>query len=187
MLRQPAKGDLDRTSPFFTALGTLGRMHRDDNLPDSALLFVADGFAAEVGDGRVVAALGLRMEAIPGCDEQRLLLLDGQGRLLDRLSCSVSNRLTMAGGAFRTEAPASRQADGARLVIRYVPPEGSRVEGWSHDITWQGKTYCFSWDQERPEAIRSADWEEKGLCRVAVRDSKFVILFPALERATTGR
>jgi hypothetical protein len=179
---RPAKGDRDRTSPFFTALATLGRKYGEDYLPPG----VDEGFAAEVPFGYVVAVLGGASPFTPGDDTRHLLLLDRQGRLLDRLSCSINNRLTgmpVGGGTFSTEFPAGPQADDARAVIRYTPPKGRTVAGnWSHEVTWQGKTYSFRWDQTRP-----AEWQEKGLCRVGVRSRQFVILFPVLERATTSR
>jgi hypothetical protein len=182
MLGQPAKGDRGRTSPFFTALATLGRKYGEDYLPPG----VDEGFAAEVPFGYVLAVLGEASPFTPGRDMQHLLLLDRQGRLLDRLSCSISNRLTgmpVGGGTFRTQFPAGPQADDARAVIRYTPPKGRTVAGnWSHEVTWQGKTYSFRWDQTRP-----AEWQEMGLSRVGVRSRQFVILFPALERATISR
>jgi hypothetical protein len=186
MLRQPAKGDRDRTSPFFTALETLGRRHGESYLPWGS----DEGFAAEVGGGYVVAALGGASPCIvPGEDMQHLILLDRQGRLLDRLCCSISNRLTRMfadSGTFRTEVHARPQPDGAVAVIRYTPREGERVAGnYDHEIHRGGRIHTFSWDQNTPGCIKSAEWEAKGLCRVAVQDGKFAIVFPSLERATS--
>jgi len=67
------------------------------------------------------------------------------------------------------------------LVVRYIPEDGGSVPGnWSHEISYGNKIYSFCWDQDRPEALRSAEMDKKGLCRVAIRNNKFVVLFPKL-------
>jgi hypothetical protein len=184
LLRESAQGDRDHRSPFFTALLSLARRHGArpaDYVPGR---FVDEGFAAPVGGGHVVAILRGIDPFIPGRDTQVLLLLDHEGRLLDRLACGINNRLTrmyVPAGTFRTDVPAAPEADGAQLVVRYVPEPGGSVSGnWSHEITQGGRTNRFPWDQGRPGALPSAEWGGKGLCRVAVRDGKFVVLFPPL-------
>src|SRR5262249_15258494 len=97
------------------------------------------------------------------------------GKLLDRLCCDLSNRLTSGlpvPGVFRTDVLSSPDADGARLVVRYVPPKGEPISGnWSHEVTHQGMTHGFRWAEQ-------AGWAAKGLCRVAVRGDRFVVVFP---------
>ena len=123
---------------------------------------------------------------IPGDDQQTLTLRSSEGRSLGTVSCGISNRLTtfLGGtGTFTTELPAKPEVDGALLVIRYRPRRESRIEGnWSHTIEHGGKRHEFVWRQDEPGAVRSAEWEKKGLCRVGIRDGKFVVLFPRLEK-----
>jgi hypothetical protein len=85
-------------------------------------------------------------------------------------------------GTFRTDV--LNAAGGAQLAVRYIPGPGGSVSGnWEHHITHGGRMYRFRWGQDRPGAIRSAEWEREGLCRVAVRDERFVVLFPPPEAA----
>jgi hypothetical protein len=192
LLRHSARRDKDHRSPFFAALGSLARKHgarTDDYLHLPEGLFVLDGgFAVRAGAGHVVAVLEGDDCFVPGSDLQQLLLLDRRGRVRDRLSCEISNRLArelVDSGTFRTDVLDPPGADGATLVIRYIPEKGGRVAGHWHVLTVGGRAYSFSWDQDRPDAIRSAVWEKKGLCRVAVRGGKFAVLFPDLKAADT--
>jgi hypothetical protein len=120
---------------------------------------------------------------IPGDDTQYLLLLDRKGRCLDRLSCSINARLTRMfvhhKGIFRTEVPKTPEKDGARLVIRYIPEDGGNLYGnWSHEIAHGGRASSYAWPKDKLEGIGPGEWDRKGLCRVAIRDGKFVRLFP---------
>jgi hypothetical protein len=198
LLREPARNDRQHKSPFFTALASLARKHggdESDYVPEG-IVRVDEGFAAAVGAGRVAVVLRGDSGFMPGDDTQYLLLLDQEGRLLDRLSCSISNRLTrmfVESGDFRAEVSEAPQPDGAQLVLRYVPEKGGSVSGnWSHEITHRGKTYRFHWgqfywNQGRPGAVPSVEWAAKGLCRVAVREGKFAVLFPHLRQVDGGR
>jgi hypothetical protein len=190
LVREAARGDRNHRSPFFAALLSLARKHAasgTDYLPDHS---VEEGFAVKVGDGHVVAVLRGASRVIPGTDTQYLLLLDREGRLLDRLSCDINNRLTRmfeGSGIFRTDVSGRPGHDGAYLVVRYIPESGDSISGnWSHEIVHQGKTYSFLWDQDRPNAIRSVEWERKGLCRVGIQGGKFVVLFPCLVEPASG-
>jgi hypothetical protein len=40
---------------------------------------------------------------------------------------------------------------------------------FSHQVTHEGKTHSYHWGQDGPNA---------GLCRVGIRNGKFVVLFP---------
>jgi hypothetical protein len=87
------------------------------------------------------------------------------------------------GGVFRTDVAESPEDDGAWLVVRHIPERGERVAGrWFHEIRHAGAIHDYSWDQDQPDAVRSAEWETRGLCRVTIRSGKFVVLFPGPER-----
>jgi hypothetical protein len=142
-----------------------------------------EGYALWLGDYVVVVLRGWT-HTIPGHDTQTHLLLDRGGRPLDRLSCSINSRLThMEEGVFRTEAFRRPEADGARLVVRFIPNDGGKPSGhWSHSITCGGKEDWFGWDDCGRRGA-PLDWS-LGLCRLAVRDGKFDVLFPRLGQGT---
>jgi hypothetical protein len=185
LLRERATSDRERQPPFFKALTALAERHgshQEEYIPEPG---ISEGRAAAIkAQDTTYVAVVLRniQPVIPGSDTQHLLLLTADGRPLDRVSCEINNRLTSfyePEGKFFTEVPEQPQCDEARLVIRYVPPQGEGISGnWSHDVIHGGATRTFHWDQSRPGAIPSAEWEEKGLCRVAVRGGKFAVVFP---------
>jgi len=189
LLRESAKDDVEHESPFFKALTALAEKHglsRKEYFPGRWLDGPEDGYATRVGTSRnahVVVVLRYAEKIIPGRDTQHLLLLNAGGKVLDRLSCDINNRLTTCladPGRYFAEVTDSPQQDGAQLVIRYVPEKGGSIPGnWSHEIT-HGATYSFHWGQAGRGHIRSDEWEEKGLCRVAIRDDKFAVIFPSL-------
>jgi hypothetical protein len=192
LLQERARNDQDQKSRFFSALGALAQKHGVDRKEYCLERFAApdEGYAVRVGSGaelRVVVILRGDDHVIPGSDTQYLLLLDREGRLVDRLACAVSNRLTrfIVGhmADFRTEVLDVPADDGAQLVIRFIPEDGGSVSGnWSHDVIHAGRTTTWCWDQDRPDAIRSAEWDRNGLCRVAVQKNGFTVLFPKLEQ-----
>ena len=183
LLPQSAKGDGDRTSPFFTALAQLARKHGltlDDYDPTRD---ADEGYALRRGDYVVVVLRG-DSHCIPGDDTQTLLLCGRDGTLLDMLSCAVNNRLTRwvvnHKGVFRTEAPQPPEKDGAQFIIRYVP-DGDELSGnWSHSVAHGGGEQFFAWG---PGPLSPGEWASKGLCRVAVRGGKFAVLFPKLKES----
>ncbi len=185
LLSESAVADASQASPFFASLRALAREHGlepDAYLPQG-IVSPDEGRAVKVrADGRVYAVLILRGwdHFIPGDDTEYLVLLDRDGRPLDRLSCSVNDRLTRwsgTGGTLLTEVPIVPEWDGARLVIRYVPEPGGSVSGnWEHGIEHAGDVSHWGWDGP-------TDWGRRGLCRVAIRDGKFVVLFPRLPEA----
>ena len=126
--------------------------------------YIDEGYPveAEAGHGGwVVAILRGDDHIIPGQDTQYFLLLDRKGRLLDKLPCAISNRLTHSlvdSSTLGTDRLTPAAEDGATLVVRYVPHAGVSVSGnWEHDITYGGRTYRFRWNERRPDSIRSAD------------------------------
>src|SRR5262249_8975055 len=150
----------------------LARTHGLDGTDYVPGQFVEEGFAARVVAGPeqyVVVVLRERGIVVPGSDTQYLLLLDRQGRLLDKLACSLNNRLTrMESGSFRTEV-LDRPEAGAHLVIRFTPEGGGSLAGnWSHTICFRQQAASFGW--YHGAAIPPAEWETQGLCRVAISD-----------------
>jgi hypothetical protein len=183
LLKQTDPVEAYGDSPFLTTLSALARERGWDppNRPE-------EGRAVAVRDGRtryVVVVLGGWTASIPGDDWQELLLLDRDGRLLDRLSCRVSSRLTRwwETGVFRTDTPEAPEGDGAQFVIRFVPKQGQAIsECWTHDIAHAGKEEVIGRDEGRPGPFRPAEWVRQGLCRVAVRHGKLAVLLPRLEK-----
>ncbi len=183
LLQEPAKEDSGHQSRFFTALSALAQPQGFD-LDRS----VDEGYAVVVRSGGrryVVAVLRGWSHTIPGDDTQHLLLFNPGGTPLDTLSCSINCRLTRmyaGSGTYRTEV-LDPDAD-VRLVLRYVPEPGGRIAGnWDHSVTHQGRTQAFHWEKgygraENKGFLRTADLEREGLCRVAVRDGRFAVLFP---------
>src|SRR5262249_33539909 len=188
MLRQPARDDRARKSGFFKALTELAKNHgRDlDELPCGR--FIEEGRAVrfQAGDATfVVAILRGDTHTIPGNDTQSLLLFDSNGSQLDKLFCSINSRLTkmfVESGMFCTDVPNDAEKDGAQLIVRYLPEKGGKVGGnWSHSITHQGMTTSYPWRRLNPDGPPIPDFEHQGLCRVAIRDGKFSIMFPKSE------
>jgi len=189
LLRESGKDDPDHRSHFFKLLAELAQKNglgTKDYVPDRN---IDEGYAVEIEVARdiyVVAILRGEDHVIPGSDTQYLVLLNRSGRLLDKLSCAINNRLTRVyvdhNGIFRTDASAAGERDGAHLIVRYIPEDGGKVSGnWSHEITHAGKTTTRSWEGNRSSAIWPGGWDEAGLCRVAIRDGRFFVLFPPAE------
>ncbi|SRR5258708_2485462 len=101
------------------------------------------------------------------------------------MSCSINNRLTQqVKGEFITEVLEPPAEDGAGFVLRLFPTDEREFGGnWSHDVTCHGKIYTYHWDRDRQAAIPAAYLKSKGLCRLAIKDRKFVVLFPNLKEA----
>jgi hypothetical protein len=123
--------------------------------------------------------------SVPGTDTQYLLLRDSKRSTLDLVTCSINNRLTQqALGNFITEAIDSSDDNAVRFVLRYVPTNEDEYRGnWSHEGTHRGTVYSFPWNPDKPRAISAADFKSEGLCRLAIKDNKFVVVFPNLNEA----
>jgi hypothetical protein len=132
--------------------------------------------ALRVGEQQyVVVVLKSSSPLIPGIDSQVLILLDGQGRFRDDLSCDISNRLTHF-AEFRTLIPDQPEFDGAHLVVRL---DGDRARGnFSHDITHNGRSTEFYWGEDHLPPEHPTKWDRYGLCSIAIVDGEFKILFP---------
>lgn len=186
LVQERAKNDADHKSRFFVTLSALAKKN-GNSLNDyfHPFCWVSDGYAVRIangGDVPVVAILRGDSCFIPGDNTQYLLAFDGDGRIVDTLSCNISNRLS---GAFRTDVTTVPNVAGAQLVIRYIPEAGGSLSAswehdWEHWVTHRGKSHRFRWDQKGPEGIRSTELDRNGLCGIAVRKGGFVIVFPSM-------
>jgi len=114
---------------------------------------------------------------IPGIEVQTAILLDHQGKFLDQVACEINSRLTrMDVGQFHTVIPGKPEADGAQLVIRLA---GVNARGnWAHRVYHRGREANFYWGHDRLPQDQPTEWDTKGLCRIAILDGKFKVLFP---------
>src|SRR5262249_50892515 len=96
---------------------------------------------------------------------------------LDQLACEISSRLThMDFGHLHTVIPGKREADGAQLVIRL---DGASARGhFSHHVYHRGGKADFYWGHGHLSQDQPTKWDIKGLCRIAIKDGKFRVLFP---------
>jgi hypothetical protein len=134
--------------------------------------------AIQCGRSRyVLVLLKYCTHTIPGDDVQTVILLDEQGRLLDRLACEINSRLSRdALGQFHTVIPAEPDADGAQLVIRL---DGQSARGnFAHYVEHAGRRAQYYWGQDDAPHDRPTEWDKKGLCRIAIKDGKLKVLFP---------
>jgi len=181
LIQDSVAEDDSEQSKFWGALSSLAQQR---NWPDT-ICWQRQGRAVLIpGDEpSVVVVLYMTDSRFPGEDVQNLLLLDSHGTLQDTLSCSINNRVVFWGnGIFRTDVPLDTQLDGAQLIIRYVPNDGGSISGnFAHEIHQDGKAYSFHWDDDRPQSETGNPWQDKGLCRVAIQDRKFKVLFPTLK------
>jgi hypothetical protein len=122
---------------------------------------------------------------IPGRDTQWFVLRDRERKLLDVVSCSINNRLTnMSFGDFITEVLDPPGEDGAGFVLRLLIENDRDFGGhFSHTVISQGTVYIFHWHPDSQRAVPAADLKSKGLCRLAIKDEKFAVLFPSLKEA----
>ena len=140
------------------------------------------GWGARVSsDGKpyVVAVMSPEVRWSPGTSVQQLILLDQNGRILDKLACSTGSRF----GVVRTEVKASPAADGAQIVIRYISDTGLPGGHAGHFITHDQEPVLFTEGDE----LRSAVWKKKGLCRIRVADDRFEIVFPEMKNRLAER
>jgi hypothetical protein len=198
----PPNAGSHRTTPFLRALHRLAEK-RGWDVQEHGTERYRDGYAALLaGDDRcyVVAVVRGGTAAQPATPPQCLLLLDGDGRLLDRLSWGIQVRPSRpqgpakGPGELRTWVQQAPTAAGDQLVLSCEPepPDGGFESAyWGHAVTHQGRTYFFSWDrrvaENRNAAVREYERLCWVLCRVAVREGKFVVLFPKLEQPASSR
>jgi hypothetical protein len=189
LLRTTAQGDVKHESEFFRSLSELAR--RQELQPSDYLNYdsgkaqsgrstaiLTEGRAVAVaaeGKQYVVAILGTRVVAIPGVMAQQLVLLDGRGKVLDRLACGINSRY----GILFTEVSDKPATDGAQLAVRFKPnfPHLSTWHNW-HTVTYDGKPYSFYVEQKDDPV----NWMEKGLVRGKFQQGKFQVVFPELKQ-----
>src|SRR5262249_20692048 len=125
----------------------------------------------------LVVLLKSSTNSIPGSEVQTAILLDSQGKYLDQLACEINSRLTlMDSGQLHTVIPGMPEADGAHLVIR---PDGVSARGnFEHHIDHGGIRAGFYWGHDHLLQDEPTRWDTKGLCRIAIEDGRFKILFP---------
>jgi hypothetical protein len=130
-------------------------------------------------------------------DAHFLLLFDAGGRLLDQLSCAIDPELNgwWTDENFRADLLPEGEGDGARLVLRYLGLEpciyhNVRPPHYGHSIVYEGKRRNFLWKVrvvEPRSRVTKADLLErvkKELCRVAIKDGKFVVTLPGPDAPT---
>jgi len=183
LLRPPPD---DRSGLAFVA--ALSAIARDDgwdrhDYDSPKVAGVAEGDAVAVdyrGESYVVVILHWPGLVMPGPDSYELMLLDRAGHRLDRLRCEVSSRVTLE-SSFRVDSPKSPEKDGAQFVIRCVPPMGDKMPAnFGHTIYYRGRATTFGWDQDVSRQGKPVAWSRTGLCRIAVQDGKFKVIFPLL-------
>ena len=177
LLRAPAPPawDWGQKSAFFCALRSLDapgapRLGEYRGGESSSVLTRGRVAVVRTGAGlRPVAILGAEPFSVPGVAAQQLVLFDHAGRVLDRVGCGINSRY----GDLVTEVPARAPADGAELVVRFVPNSKSGWHNW-HAVTHGGRSLTFR-AQEKGDPV---DWAGQGLLRVAVRGEKFAVAWP---------
>jgi hypothetical protein len=98
-------------------------------------------------------------------DEQTLLLLDQNGRLLDTLLCWSRSE----SWGLETEVCQDSE-DGANVVIRGVGSDDSLVALIAHGMAKPRATFDMSVEE----------WTRKGVCRLVIRGGGFEVLWPPL-------
>jgi hypothetical protein len=68
--------------------------------------------------------------------------------------------------------------DSAQWLIRY---DWEMHPDESHDLTVAGRVHHFSWDETKAENFPLAQWQRNGLCRLAIRNDRFDVLWPPLD------
>jgi hypothetical protein len=141
---------------------------------------------AERVEDKIVLVAKNGFVPIPGSDSRRLILMDNKGWFLDKVACWIDSRLTRGwgrNGSFRVERCQAPQPDGAQFIFRYLPPAGERVSGQqAHAVTHGRKWQRFCWDRD----IQASEWEEKGLCRIAIGNNAFEVVWPPLDSGERG-
>jgi len=138
----------------------------------------ASASAIQVGRASfVVILLKVWDHAIPGTEVQTALLLTEQGKFLDQISCEINSRLThMHWGELHTVIPSKPEPDGAQLIIRL---DGMSARGnFSHHLDHGNEKLEFYWGNDKLPENQPSRLDATGLCRIAIKDMKFQVLFP---------
>jgi hypothetical protein len=182
LLDEPAQNDPEHKSTFFRELRAIAEK-QGLNLDRFLKVRVDEAFAARIpeeGATYVVAVLYGYSYVNPIADTHYLMLFDHEGKLLDRISCAWHwTHYSDGFGKLITEVVDEPQNDGAHIVSRYIP--GKDKKGlWISSINWvhADKTIGAYSDQENWTANQ---WVNRGLCRIAIRNGKFDVVFPKVE------
>jgi hypothetical protein len=125
----------------------------------------------------VVVLLKSWTYSIPGGDVQTVILMDHRGKFLDQLACEINSRLSrMHSGQFHTVIPTKPEPDGAQLVIRL--DKKSARGNFAHYISHGDTREQFYWGHEDLPRDQPTKWDTMGLCRIAIKDRKFKVVFP---------
>jgi hypothetical protein len=123
----------------------------------------------------------------PGSDAMTLLLCDRIGAFLDSAICCASSRITRQYDFpfhnYFAELREPTGDDDSRVVIRLIREQGEFIRGnFFHSIVLRGHAYCFNWPSYH-DGSGPTEWDEKGLCRIAIREKRFEVLFPNFSKA----
>lgn len=184
ILHCATRNDHNRTSRFFTALSAVFRKNSLPLTDQQPGWGIDAGYAVTISQGEhnyVVVVLRGWGHMIPGDDSQYLYLFASDGTFLDQISCAIDADLTRNSmakiGNFHTDIARKTQSDGARLIVRYHPPDGRSISGpWTHRIVYHGIMKSVHCQVDEPDGMPLAEFEQQGLCRIAIKDGKFVLL-----------
>ncbi len=137
-------------------------------------------------DTYAVAVQTVAVVCAPGVSGQQIVLLTLDGKILDRVQCYI----TSGYGEVKTEVFPGPDLDGARIVINFfgMPRNpGEQRSKWiryscpcESRIIFHDKWWAFQMNTKDAKDVNSP-WHIQGLCRIAIADHKFKVLFPKLE------
>jgi hypothetical protein len=178
------------TQAVFQALASLARTQGLD--PDGFTAFrVKSGFAVFSGGAysmkirtddaeHILIVQTVEPMRIPGTSAQQLVLLDRDGKILDRLQCHINSRYGVIVPVIKPDP----EADGSHIIIRFKgtvwPSHGTNYWHNWHTIGHAGAETTF---QDREEKTPN-EWDEKGLARIGIRHDRFDLLFPQMKSET---
>jgi hypothetical protein len=158
-------GDDSTRSRATVALWRSGKAHS----PLACCFY--EGYVIKLQDDgatRLALILGDAAPISIGDYTRYIVLMSESGESLDCVTCSVSAKLSAV--------PKVVERDGAQLVVRYAStrPETSARDTYS--IRHAGHSFDIPWGN-RPGEMANRD-----LCRIAVHNGQFVVLWPPLLR-----
>jgi hypothetical protein len=179
LLDEPAQNDPEHKSTFFRELRAMAEK-QGLNIDRFLKVRVDKAFAVRIreeGAIYVVAIFYGYRYANPIADHHFFILFDHEGKLLDRMSCAWHwTRYSDDIGHLITEVVNDPQEDGAQFVSRHIPGKDKRALWISgYDLAHADKTSGAFWDQDKMNVIQR---ENRGLCRIVVRNGKFAVVFP---------
>jgi hypothetical protein len=179
LLDEPAQNDPEHKSTFFRELRALAEK-QGLNIYRFLKVRVDEAFAVRIredGATYVVAIVYGYCYANPIADAHYLILFNDQGKLLDRMSVTWGwTRYSDDVGKLITEGVDAPQEDGAQIVSRYLPGMDKKALWiWDYELVHGNNISGAYSDQEKWDANQR---ENRGLCRIAIRNGKFAVVFP---------